>query len=232
MPRRARFTFEDATYHILSRGNNRQQVFLDNEDYKKFLDLLSFYKKKCGLKIYQYVLMPNHYHLVLRSKDGGTLAAAMKGLNLSYAKHYRCKYGGVGYLWQGRFKSFVIQNGRYILECGRYVELNPVRAGMVDSAEIYRWTSYRFYALGERNKIVDENPEYLSFSESIEKRHAKYKEFVADGLKEKRRLNRYFRGKAYGDEKFVKMLADNKGLKQLWSHSGRSKKWSVKTGEM
>ncbi|MFA5779391.1 MAG: transposase [Elusimicrobiota bacterium] len=232
MPRRARFTFEDATYHIMSRGNNRQPVFLDDEDYKKFLELLLFYKKKNALKIYHYVLMSNHYHLILQAKGGFTLASAMKGLNLSYAKHYRRKYGGVGYLWQGRFKSFVIQNGRYILECGRYMELNPVRAGMVDSCEKYRWTSYRFYAFGEKNKIADENPEYLGFAESIRKRQAKYKEFVVAGLKEKRRLDRYFRGKAYGDKNFVKMLSDSRGLKQLWSHSGRPKNRSGKTGKM
>lgn len=224
MPRRARFTYEDATYHILSRGNNRQDVFLQDDDYKKFLELLLFYKKKYLLKVYHYVLMTNHYHLIIQAKDGAMLASAMKGINLSYAKHYRREYSGVGYLWQGRFKSFVIQDGRYILECGRYIELNPVRAGIVDGVEKYPWTSCRVYSEGEGSPVIDLDPEYLGLAENPKKRQTIYKQFVIDGLKEKRSLERYFKVKAYGSESFVEMLKKERGLKIVWSHSGRPRK--------
>jgi putative transposase len=228
MPRRARFTFENAIYHILSRGNNRQSVFLHNDDCKKFLELLSFYKGKYSLKIYHYVLMTNHYHMVLQAKDGSTLASAMKGLNLSYAKYYRDKYGGIGYFWQGRFKSFIIQDGRYILECGRYIELNPVRAGMVDSIEKYRWTSYRVYGEGKKSSSIDINPEYLGLAASPEKRQVIYRQFVVERFKQGQLLEKYFHEGAYGCENFVEMLR-KKGLIQIKPCGGRPKKVEAKT---
>jgi len=224
MPRRARFTFENATYHILSRGNNKQRVFLDEEDFNKFIKLILFYKEKYNFELYHYVLMNNHYHLILRAKNGAVLGNLMKGLNLSYAKHFRRKYGGIGYLWQGRFKSFIIQDGKYILECGRYIELNPVRAGIVKNPEKYPWSSCNVYAEKERSDVIEVNPEYLGFSENIEKRKSLYKQFLKDGNKEKRTLERYFRTKIYGEQEFIEKLKSETGLKQVWSHSGRPKK--------
>ena len=224
MPRKARFTFENATYHILSRGNNRQKVFLDNDDYAKFLGLLSFYKKKYVFQIYHYVLMSNHYHLIMRVKDGVTLASAMKGLNLAYATYFRSKYGGAGYLWQGRFKSFVIQDGKYILECGRYIELNPVSAGIVEKPEDYTWTSVRVYIKAEQNSLVDFNPEFLGLSDSHYTRCRIYAEYLSDGIKDRRKLDRYFKVKAYGNEEFIEIMKSTEGLKPVWSHKGRPKK--------
>ena len=224
MPRKARFTYENATYHILSRGNNKQKVFLDNDDPARFLKLLSFYKQKFDLRIYHYVLMTNHYHLILQAKDGAALAAAMKGLNLAYATYFRKKYGGAGYLWQGRFKSFVIQDGKYILECGRYIELNPVRAGIVEKAENYPWTSAGVYLKAERNPLVDYNPEYLGLSDKQDARCRIYGEYLLDGIKDRRKLDRYFKTNVYGSKKFIDTMKLAKGLKPVWSHKGRPKK--------
>jgi len=224
MPRKARFTLENATYHILSRGNNKQRVFLDSDDYKKFMDLLIFYKKKYDLRIYHYVLMTNHYHLILQVKDGPTLASAMKGLNLAYATYYRRKYGGVGYLWQGRFKSFVIQDGKYILECGRYIELNPVRARIVEKAEDYPWTSASVYVKSKSSSLIDVNPEYFGMSEDEQSRCRIYNEYLSYGIKERRKLERYFKASAYGSNEFIEIMKSTKGLKLVWSHKGRPKK--------
>ncbi|GAG00702.1 unnamed protein product, partial [marine sediment metagenome] len=206
MPRRARFTFENATYHILSRGNNRQKIFFQEDDYKEFVDLLSFYKKKYLLQIYHYALMTNHYHMIVQVRDGNILASAMKGLNLSYAKHYRRKYGGVGYLWQGRFNSFVIQDGRYILECGLYIELNPVRAGIVENVEKYPWTSYRVYGEGKKSSVIDINPEYFGLAENPERRQTIYRQFIEYRFREKHLLKKYFHAGVYGSENFVEIL--------------------------
>lgn len=102
--------------------------------------------------------MDNHIHIIMKSPDGKNLSGAMKSVNVSYTKYYRRKYKGVGRFFQDRFKSFIIQGGKYLLECGRYVELNPVRAGIVGSPGSYKWTSYRVYVQNEKNELVDIDP--------------------------------------------------------------------------
>lgn len=166
--------------------------------------------------------MKNHVHLILKSLNGEKLSKAMRGINQGYAQYYRWKYGGIGYLWQDRFKSFVIQEGKYLLECGRYIELNPVRAGIVKEPNEYPWTSYRYYAFGEQNTLLDMNPEYLGISEDSARRTKLYSDFVKDGLKERRSLERLFKEGVYGDKNFAECLK-GRGLNQVWSHRGRPK---------
>jgi len=127
----ARTAPRDHIFHILTRGNNRQDVFRDETDYHKYLEILNRYKEKYQFKLYHYVLMKNHVHLVLEPQaEGGSLMEIMKGINLSYAQHYKRKYHHVGHFWQDRFKSILISRDQYLLACGSYVELNPVRAGI------------------------------------------------------------------------------------------------------
>jgi len=223
MPRRARFAVEEGIYHVLSRGNNRQHIFKEEGDFIKIRGLISYYKKECRLKIYHYSLMSNHIHMILKSPDGKLLSKAMKGIKLRYAQYYRKKYKGIGHLWQERFKNFLIQTGRYLLECGRYVELNAVRAGIVERPGDYRWSSYRAYIYGEENGIVDKSPEYLGMAEKESDRRRMYCEYITDGINERRNEERFFREGAYGSKEFVSEMK-RKGLVSLWSHRGRPKK--------
>ncbi|MFA5778738.1 MAG: transposase [Elusimicrobiota bacterium] len=168
MPRRARFTVENGTYHIMLRGNNRANIFKNDDDFSYFLELLKDNKEKYGLKIYHYVLMDNHVHIIIWSPDGASLSAAMKRITVTYTRYYRKLYKGIGHFFQDRFKSFLIQEGKYLLECGRYVELNPVRADMVKSPEGYKWSSYGIYAEGNitGTVLVSKNiTEYLIISD-------------------------------------------------------------------
>ena len=159
MPRIARIAPRDQIFHILTRGNNRQDVFRDEIDYQKYLEILERYKEKYQFKIYHYVLMKNHVHLVLEPQgEGGSLAEIMKGINLSYAQHYKRKYDHIGHFWQDRFKSILISRDQYLLACGSYVELNPVRAGIVKDPRDYRWSSYRAYAYGKKDSLIDKHP--------------------------------------------------------------------------
>lgn len=223
MPRIARFTIENGTYHILSRGHNQQNIFHEKKDYKKYLILFVEYKELCSLEIYHYCLMSNHIHFILKSPDGDTLSKAMRGINQRYAQYYRKKYGGSGYLWQDRFKSYLIQDGRYLFVCGRYVELNPVKAGICAKPEDYRWSSYKVYAFGAYDPLVSLNPEYLSLSTNPERRSKIYRSFLADGLTERRDINRYFKEGALGDKNFINSLKA-KGLRNVWSHKGQPRK--------
>src|SRR3990167_5198396 len=116
MPRSARIAPGDYVYHILTRGNNRQDIFQEDRDFEKYMELLLRYKEKYKFKLYHYVLMTNHVHLVLEPTErGGGLAEIMKGINLSYAQHYKRKYKHIGHFWQDRYKSIIISKDDYLL---------------------------------------------------------------------------------------------------------------------
>ena len=119
MPRTARIAPKEYVYHVMTRGNNRQTVFEDEEDFSRYLVILQQYRQKYKFKLYHYVLMSNHVHLVLQPAErGGALSEIMKGINLSYAYHYKKKYEHVGHFWQDRYKSIIVAMDEYLLACG------------------------------------------------------------------------------------------------------------------
>jgi len=223
MPRKPRFTINNGFYHVLSRGHNKKTIFHNDRDFSKYLKLLLTGKISYGLKIYNYTLMSNHVHLIIMSPTGVNLSRGMRFLNQTYAQYYRAKYGGVGYVWQGRFKSFLIQSGRYLLTCAGYIEINPVKAGIVSKPWNYRWSSCRAYISDYKNKLLDLNPEYLGLSNEIVERRKTYAQFLQEEIneaKERRNLERYFRAGVCGDREFIKRL-EKKGLRQTGWHRGR-----------
>ena len=149
MPRQARLIIKDACYHIITRGNQKQDIFKERDDYYAYLGLLSKYKKRFDSKIYNFCLMSNHLHLVIESS---MLNKFMHGVNLSYAQHFKYKYKTIGHFWQDRYKSFAILKDNYILSC---IEYNPVRAKIVSSPMDYPWSSYKFRVLGKSNVLLD-----------------------------------------------------------------------------
>lgn len=155
MPRKARTLIINASYHIVSRGNQRQQVFSDHDDFQRFTDTLRKYKKKFKYKVYSYCLMPNHIHLLLDPLNKNILKKIMHGINMSYAKYFNYKYKKCGHLWQDRYQSFIIARDSYMLNCVNYIEHNPVRAKIVDRPEDYQWSSYRARVLGKNDFITD-----------------------------------------------------------------------------
>ena len=144
MPRTARITLENAFYHIITRGNQKQLVFRDAADYEKYLSILTKYKKCYKFRLYCFCLMPNHVHLVVEVQNPLVLNKIMRGLNLSYTLYFNSRYEKVGHLWQDRFKSKIIEKDAYLLECINYIEANPIRASLVSRLEGYAWSSYHF----------------------------------------------------------------------------------------
>lgn len=210
MPRAARIALGEQVYHILTRGNNSQDVFKDDVDFTRYLEILRKYKGKYGFKLYHYALMRNHIHLVLETTDkGGRLSQIMKGINLSYAQHFKRRYRHIGHFWQDRYKSILISKDNYLLACGSYVELNPVRARVVEDPKDYRWSSYNVYAFDKKDTIVDEHPIYTNLSGDGTERRKKYREFVHGMMKEKNSMKGEMnRRMIYGGEDFItKMLA-------------------------
>ena len=149
MARAWRIAYEGALYHVLSRGNERRDIFLDDEDRRLFLTGLAEAGERFAVDVFAYVLMGTHYHLLLRTRRAN-LSKAMQWLGLSYTTRFNFKQSRSGHLFQGRFKSMLVQNDAYLLQLSYYIHRNPLRAGMVERLADYRWSSYRAYAYEKR----------------------------------------------------------------------------------
>lgn len=179
MPRIGRLVQDNGVYHILNRGHDRRKLFPSVQDFKEFKAIIARYKEKFEFDLYHYCLMPNHFHLLLRIRRGNDLQFLMKGISQSYSFHYKRRYKLSGYLFQNRYKNIPITKDEYLMECGRYIERNPVRAGMVDNPGAYYWSSYHFYAKGKLDGIITPDPLFLALSSIEQERRAKYSEYVA-----------------------------------------------------
>lgn len=169
---------QSLVYHAFSRSSGRKVIFQESKDFDYFKTLLSEYSNKFDSKIYHWVIMPNHYHLVVEFEYPELISKFMAGLHRAYSHYYHKQYDAVGFLWQGRFKLQPIQKDLYLKNCGRYVERNPVRAGMAAEASEYAHSSARFYCLGEEDGITRISPDFEDFGIEAVGRQAAYKEFL------------------------------------------------------
>ena len=158
MPRIARGFIDGFVYHVLNRGNGGQTVFHENSDYQVFSDIVKKAKRVFGVKLFAYCLMPNHFHMVVLPAKAEHLSKWMQWIMTSYVRRYHRDYGTNGHLWQGRFKSFIVQQDEHLIRLMRYVEGNPVRAGLVNTSKEWYWSSHR-ETLGKRLRtVIDELP--------------------------------------------------------------------------
>ena len=205
MPRRARIRFAGIPQHVIQRGNNRAACFFADEDNRTYLDSLQQGAKRYGCDIHAYVLMTNHVHLLATPADDESLTGMMRYLGSCYVQYVNYTYKRSGTLWEGRYKSSLIDSERYLLTCYRYIELNPVRAGMVKGAGDYKWSSYSAHALGQTNELIQDHSCYLALGTTEEARRAAYQalfrhqvdEETLTGIREA--VNR---GTALGSERF------------------------------
>jgi len=154
MPRPLRPIADGLVYHVIDRGNNRQPVFFDDGDYLAFLKALGDLKERKRFALYGYCLMGNHFHLLLRPMVG-SVSRVMQSLLVSHTQRYHRFHDSGGHVWQGRFKSPVIQDDEHLLSVLRYIEANPLRAHLVERAGDYRWSSFRAHGLGESDALLD-----------------------------------------------------------------------------
>jgi putative transposase len=154
MPRPLRPIDDGLVYHVINRGNNQQQVFFDDGDYEAFFLALAELKARKPFALYGYCLMENHFHLLLRP-EGGSVSRIMQSLLVSHTQRYHRFHGGGGHVWQGRFKSPVIQDDAHLLCVLRYIEANPLKAKMVRRAGNYRWSSFSTHGLGKPSELLD-----------------------------------------------------------------------------
>jgi putative transposase len=161
-----RISIPGVTQHVMHRGNNRMEIFRSPSDYEFFLATLESASKRHQMDVHSYTLMTNHVHFLVTPRTATAVSRAMQVLGVNYVRHFNRRYTRTGTLFEGRYRSMVIDNETYWFTCMRYVELNPVRAGLSAAPEAYRWSSYSANALGTPNAILVPHPLYLSLGES------------------------------------------------------------------
>jgi len=176
MPRRSRIIVPDIPLHIIQRGNNRQCCFFAEEDYLFYLDWLKEYAKSTGCSIHAYVLMTNHVHLDPGPEKSDSAGNMMKRLGQRYVQYINRTYKRSGTLWEGRFRSCIIQQEEYLFSCQRYIEMNPVRAGMAKHPGEYRWSSYQVNGQGIRSDLITHHSLYLGLGQTEAKRQDAYRD--------------------------------------------------------
>jgi putative transposase len=181
MPRTARHLADKGFYHVVTRGIDRRKLFRSHRDYNYLLEVLEKYSVKFQVAIVHYCLMSNHLHLLIFSERAGDLPRFMQGVLQTYAAYFRKKFGSVGFVFQNRYKSRFINKDSYLLECGRYIERNPLRAKITDNPLNYPWSSYSYYAEGKPNSLIKLiNPLFLGLAEIEKERQRVYSKYVLE----------------------------------------------------
>jgi len=182
MSRKPRFFLPNIPVHAIQRGNNRQAIFFDDIDYKMYLEWLKVAAEKYSCQIHAYVLMTNHVHLLLTPKTKDGLSRLFQYVGRYYVSYINRTYDRTGTLWEGRYKANIIEQEAYLLNCYRYIELNPVRANMVKRPEDYSWSSYNSNALEINDSLLTPHPLYLQLGEQEAIRKLSYRELFKSGL--------------------------------------------------
>jgi putative transposase len=219
MARPLRIEFPGAVYHITSRGNARQAIFLDDKDYSNFLEVLCSVINRYNWILHAYCLMSNHYHLLIETPEGN-LSEGMRQLNGVYTQQFNRRHNRVGHVLQGRYKAILVDKDSYLLELCRYVVLNPVRAGLVKSPKEWKWSNYRDTS-GYHKGIPCLTTDWilLQFGNKRKEALIRYREFVCAGLKEespwKEVKGQLFLGGDRFIEKFKRLIEDKEDLKEI-----------------
>jgi REP element-mobilizing transposase RayT len=184
MARQLRIEFEGAFYHVTSRGNLREKVFFEDKEREKFIEILRRTKERYGYFLHAYVLMDNHYHLLIETLKAN-ISQIMQNINTSYTVYVNKKHKRSGHLFQGRFKGIIVDKDEYLIGLSRYIHLNPIRAAMVQRPEDYQWSSYKAYRNNSGDALVHTADTLSYFSKNKEKALKAYQAFIEEGIEGK-----------------------------------------------
>lgn len=220
MPRIARIVGAGYPHHIVQRGNNREEVFLNQRDYERYISFLSKYSEEKEIFVLAYCLMPNHIHLLLKPSEEEGLPKMMQGVTLCYSKYFNGENGRTGRLWECRYHSTIVDGDSYLWTVSKYIENNPVRAGIVKKPEDYLYSSAKAHILGKKDPLLKEPlfdksklNEYREFIRSEQEKNV---------LEEIRKQTRS--GKPLGDAEFLKALSERLGYSLSFRPKGRPRK--------
>ena len=228
MPRSARIILPHTPHHIVQRGHNRQTVFVSDDDYNYYRENLIEFKREFNCRIYAYCLMTNHVHLIIDPGDNPEmLSQLMKRVAGRQTRYVNKLEKRTGSLWEGRFKSSIVSPSEYLPACCRYIELNPVRAGVVVNPADYKWSSFNCLAHGKSDLVVDQRPCYTSLGENGPERQEAWKAYVSDTIADyelKLIRDALQRGQVTGGDKFQQEISKKLGIRLSNKGPGRPKK--------
>lgn len=182
MPRPPRVVLPGHTLHLIQRGNDRQACFRDDGDRATYLATLLYASERGRCDVHAYVLMTNHVHLLVTAREASSPSRMMQALGREYVRYFNERHGRTGTLWEGRFRSSLIDSERYFLACSRYIETNPIRANMVNEPGAHRWSSFRSNADGWPDTLVRRHQVYLALGRSVSARREAYRALVETSL--------------------------------------------------
>jgi len=227
MARLPRLTAPGLPHHLIQRGNNRQAIFADEVDCVRYRGDLAELAAVHGLAIHAYVLMPNHVHLLATPAGQDTLARFMQALGRRYVRWFNARHRRTGTLWEGRYRSTVVETDRYLLACMRYIELNPLRAGLVDDPAAYRWSSHRHQLGLTVDPLITEHAVYWALGNTPFERQLAYRRLFEQGPQDEeieaiRKATQ--RGWALGEGGFIEEIAAKAGRRATPVRPGRPRK--------
>jgi putative transposase len=184
MARRIRYSIPGIPHHVIQRGNNRGRIFQVEEDFYLFRECIRSAVLENGCALHAYVLMPNHLHLLISPDSPNGIARTIQAISRRYVRQYNKRHSRTGTLWEGRYRSTVVESERYLFTCYRYIEHNPVRAGLVSTPEEYRWSSFAANAFGTDDDLVRPHETYLALAPTVGSRQENYRAMYRSQLPE------------------------------------------------
>lgn len=224
MARLPRLTVPGYPHHIIQRGNNRQAIFAGAADYELLLGLLDEHARKHSVAMHSYVLMSNHFHLLATPETQTGIPQMMQAVGRRYVRHFNQSQRRTGTLWEGRYRSTLIQAERYLLACMVYIDLNPVRAGLVEAPRDYRWSSHGHYVGARHDRLITPHPLYWELGNTPFAREAAYAQLVQAGLENEQQralTDSLLQGWALGDSAYVTDLQRRTDRRVSKSRAGR-----------
>lgn len=224
MARLPRYTIINQPQHIIQRGLNGKRIFRAEQDYQYFHDCLDAAAYNYNLKVHAYALMPDHVHILASPKQADSISRTVQSIGRNYVQYFNESYGGGGTLWEGRYRATVLDPKPYLLTCCRYIELNPVRAGLTKTPGDYRWSSYGHNAAGEYDEMITPHREYLKLGDDDRQRARAYRalfrrridpetaEYITEST---------LKGWAIGDTKFARRMEQRCGRRAMQLPKGR-----------
>ena len=217
MPRRPRQCPPGYPVHVVQRGNNRDVLFASESDLKAYANWLREAGERCGVDLHAWVFMTNHVHLLMTPRAPDSISRCMQFLGRHYVRYFNQRHQRSGTLFEGRFKSSIVQCREYYLACQRYIEMNPVRAGMVTDPADYSWSSYRAHAFGQEVAMWKPHSEYLALGATATSRRSAYRQLFAHQPSE--RIFTHIRdalnsGLVLGSDRFKRQIAELTGVRQ------------------
>jgi putative transposase len=224
MARQARISLPHHTYHLIQRGNNRQEIFASGEDRRTMLHLLLEASRKHEVAVHSYVLMSNHVHLLVTPTTEGGMPLMMQQVGRSYVRRFNDAQGRSGTLFEGRYRSSLVQTERYLLACMTYIDLNPVRAHICAQPQDYRWSSYGHYSGGLPDRLITPHPHFFNLGNTPFAREQAYVQLVQQGLAQALQENitrSLIKNHGLGDEGFLQTLEQQTNSRLQPGRKGR-----------